>query len=403
MTIGSRRFRSRVSRLRRGLSLIEVMFAIGVVMIGLLGIAVLIPIAGKAARDGVSMDRASRAGMNAVREFHVREMSNPRTWRYPDHQTVVPTNALNPNPFNNTIAYCLDPRFVALNNNNSLPANAASRFFPYTSTLASLPAAPRMKRISMRAWYASSNAFGVMGQAAADEIFVALDDLEINAPIDPQLPAEQVFYNLDPVNPDKRQSRGEFSWMATIAPRNDGTSGTGSDQSNYILSIVVFQGRDAGMPMDDVSERWAIIPFTMSGAAITANGFYSGGIAGGDVMLVDKALAFQLAGVAGPAPSPADLAVKRGQWIMLARNSAVGPMYRWYKVTEVDPDEAGITTSAELLGTAPPSGFAGRHVTLSGQDWTFDPLNQTLAYIVPGVVAVYEKSIRLETSSLWTQ
>lgn len=396
------RFRSKAARFRRGLSLIEVMFAIGVVMIGLLGIAVLIPIAGKAARDGVSLDRSSRAGMNAVREFQVREMANPISWRYPNYQVVTPPNPITYKPFSNAVAYCLDPRFVAKNNGAPTPPTDF-RYFPYTSTLGTLPGAPRMNRVTLRAWSAASSAYGLMNEAAADEVFVALDDLEINAPVDPQLPAEQVYNNQDAAAPDKRQSRGEFSWMATIAPRNDGTSLIAQDQTSYILSIVVFQGRDAGMPLDDVTERWAIIPFTMSGASITANGFYSGGVAGGDVLLVDKGLAFQLASAPVPAPSPQDLVVKRGQWIMLARNSSAGPIFRWYKVTDADPDETGTTTSAELLGTSPPSGFAGRHVSLSGQDWTFDPANQTFAFIVPGVVAVYEKTIRLENSSLWTQ
>ena len=365
----------------------EVMFAIGVVMIGLLGIAVLVPIAGKAARDGASYDRAARAGMNAVREFQIREMGRPGNWLNPDLTAVGA-------PANNTTAFCLDPRFVAVNYQQNMPAGDGRRFFPYNAP----GALPRMQRVTLRNWPVALSNSSIMNVAMADEVFVALDDLLINEPVDPQLPAQQVYY--DPTTPDKRQAVGEFSWMATIAPRNDAS---GAAQVTYTLSIVVFQGRKAEMALDNVSERWAIIPFTMSGATISANGFYAGGISGGDVLLVDKGLAFQLAGAPVPAPAPQDLVVKRGQWILLARNSAVGPIFRWYKVTEADPDEAGTTTSAELLGSAPPAGFPARHVTLFGQDWTFDPANQTFAYIMPGVVAVYEKTIRLENSSLWTQ
>ncbi len=134
--------------------------------------------------------------------------------------------------------------------------------------------------------------------------------------------------------------------------------------------------------------------------ASTRNG---GGVSGGDVALVDKGMFYQINGQAPPAPAPQDLVVKRGQWILLARSSAVGPIYKWYKITEADPDETGGATSAELLGSAPPPGFPIRHVTLFGQDWTFDANNQTFAYILPGVVSVYEKTIRLENSSLWSQ
>lgn len=378
---------------RRGLSLMEVMFAIGVVMIGLLGIAVLVPIAGRAARDGSNYDRAARAGLNAVREFHMREMGRPANWLYPDYTAVGA-------PANNDTAYCLDPRFVAVNNQVNMPVADSRRFFPYSA----LAAMPRMRRISLRRWPASFGNSSLMSTALADEIFVALDDLMIDTPVDPQLPAQQVFYNQNPASPDKRQAVGEFSWMATLSPRNDGwTSASGSQQVSYTLSIVVFQGRDNAMLLDGVSERWAVIPFTMAGATITSNGFFGGGVSGGDVALVDKGMFYQINGQAPPAPAPQDLVVKRGQWILLARSSAVGPIYKWYKITEADPDETGGATSAELLGSAPPPGFPIRHVTLFGQDWTFDANNQTFAYILPGVVSVYEKTIRLENSSLWSQ
>ena len=47
---------------RAGISLLEVMFSIGVVMIGLLGIAALLPVAGMQARKGAVADAAARLG-----------------------------------------------------------------------------------------------------------------------------------------------------------------------------------------------------------------------------------------------------------------------------------------------------------------------------------------------------
>lgn len=374
---------------RRGLSLMEVMFAIGVVMIGLLGIAVLVPIAGKAAQDGSDFERAARTGLNAVREFQMREMGRADNWIYPDF-TAVGTPGLN------DTAYCIDPRFVAINSATPMPAADLRRFFPYSTGPAPLP---RMRRVSLRNWSSKLTNSGLMSKMLADEIFVAPDDLFIEQPADPQLPAMQVYYNQTPANPDKRQTKGEFSWMATITPRNDGSATPlASAQDTYTLSIVVFKGRDFAMPMDGISERWAIIPSTAQ-----MNGFYGAGINGGDVALVDKGLYSQILGAAPPAPNPPDLDLKRGQWILLARNSPIGPMYRWYKVTEAAPD---LEDSSKLLGGSPPSGFPLRHVTLFGQDWIFDsvnPANQTIAIIMPGVVSVYEKTIRLENSSLWTQ
>jgi hypothetical protein len=394
---GGRRKQGRGQRLslrKRGLSLIEVMFAIGVVMIGLLGIAVLVPIAGQAARDGINFDRASRLGLNSVREFQMREMGRPDNWLRPDGTAVGVPNT-------NAVGYCIDPRFVAVNNAFPMAPIDPRRFFPYSAPLW----VPRFERITLRNWSATLSSSGIMGSAAADEVFVSGDDLDINAPQDPQLPAEQIYFNQNAAAPNKRSSKGAFSWLATISPQSDAWSlGGATKQVNYTLSIVVLQGRDSSMSMDAVNERWAIIPYTTSGATITANGFYSGGIAGGDVLLCDKTLAYTLSGAPSPpAPAPEDLVVKRGQWIMLIRGSAAGPVSRWYKVTEADPDELGTTTSSELAGTSPPSGHAARHVSLFGQDWQIDPANQTYACIMPGVVAVYEKTIRLESSSLWTQ
>jgi hypothetical protein len=248
-----------------------------------------------------------------------------------------------------------------------------------------------------------------MDLSLANEIFMGGDDLLIDAPADPLLPAQQIYYSQNPASPDKRQSDGEFSWMATVSPRIDKWAPpTGSAPDTYTLSIGVFQGRDSALAVDGISERWAIIPHTPQ-----FSGFYSAGLSGGDVALVDKSLYSQLSGgtsVPSSATPYEDLLVKRGQWILLARNVVVGtnvyPEFRWYKVTEVDPDELNIATSSELL-QSPPSGIPIRHVTLFGQDWNLimsaNAAEQTFAYIVPGVVAVYEKTIRLENSSLWTQ
>jgi len=382
-------------RRRRGLTLMEVMFAIGVVMIGMLGIAILVPIAGKAAKDGASYDRAARLGLNAVREFHLREMGRPENWINPDY-TAVGT------PTTRTLAFCIDPRFVAVNNQVNMAAGDPRRFFPY-NIAANMPA---MRRVSLRRWSPRLSNSTLMDLAAANEIFMAGDDLLIDAPVDPLLPAQQIYFSQNPASPDKRQSDGEFSWMATLCPRADTWAApNGAAPDTYTLSIVVFQGRDSALALDGISERWAIIPFTPQ-----YNAFFGGGLGGGDVALVDKSLYYQLAGGSAPPPAPQELFVKRGQWILLARNILVGgntlPVFRWYKVTEVDPDELGIATSAELLGS-PPSGVPIRHVTLFGQDWivgpSANPQEQTFAYIVPGVVAVYEKTIRLENSSLWTQ
>jgi outer membrane protein insertion porin family len=77
-----------------------------------------------------------------------------------------------------------------------------------------------------------------------------------------------------------------------------------------------------------------------------------------------------------------------GEWLMLSgyRNSA--PTYRWYRVVDV----------SEVAGSGPYT----RDVTLFGPDWHITAAS-TEATLLNNIVAVYEKTIRLETSGLWTE
>jgi hypothetical protein len=208
-----------------------------------------------------------------------------------------------------------------------------------------------------------------------------------NLPQDRSLPPEQKFDSSDA----KRQFEGTFSWLATLVP----AYATLRDATNmlpdrYVLSIVVFHRRDlsltssGGSSSEPDNERLVAVPQ-----------FHSEGYGGGEVQLQTR----------GNRPA-SDLAVKEGEWVMLsamvniAQASAspiVVPVFRWYRV---------MTTDA-VIGTSPYT----RNVTLQGFDWndvlelsqlTPARATPTQATLLNGVVAVYEKTIHLETSSLWT-
>ena len=145
----------------------------------------------------------------------------------------------------------------------------------------------------------------------------------------------------------------------------------------YILSIVVFHRRDMSMELvssvakDPDNER-----------LVTVSAFSSQGFSGGEVTL-------QTRDNTRPAK---DLELNEGQWLMLAAIVDVGTsnpvqveVFRWYHITAVD----------DITGTGPYS----RNVTLQGPDWTTTPTQATL---LNNIVTVYEKTVRLETSSLWT-
>ncbi|MCH2123221.1 MAG: hypothetical protein MK165_00400, partial [Pirellulaceae bacterium] len=72
--------RSHLQPCRAGISIIEVMFAIGIAIIGLLGVVALLPLAASNVSRGVTMDRMARLGENALNTIQVRGYTSPAMW-----------------------------------------------------------------------------------------------------------------------------------------------------------------------------------------------------------------------------------------------------------------------------------------------------------------------------------
>ena len=196
--------------------------------------------------------------------------------------------------------------------------------------------------------------------------------------------------------------------MATVVPKLDRlTAIDGSGNHNptptreYILSIVVFHRR--------IIDRQLTNENTVNERVVFVRNFYSGtpAISGGDVQLETRVTTpprlFQ--------DLKQDLELRSGDWVLLSARRAYLPqpnppwdpivnIHRWYRVANVD--EAPSPNGSTWV----------RDVTLVGPDWDWQsnitlrtqnniPLT-TQVTIVRGVVAVFEKTIQLETSSLWT-
>lgn len=411
-------------RHRAAISLMEVLISVAVIAIGLLGVAVLLPVAGKAARDGATYDYSSRIGQNATREFRLRGYHQSQAWFSADNDvpSIVVQGINNPvtktcdliwgvqtfdafvddrdpgpmapTSLNQRIladtgdmllpndpgyhgidlgaatiklsrfkkAFCIDPRFYAAqiaSGNITVPnvwGNPAT-YFPYHPITA--PDQPRLKRITLR----TSGGNGPMTVEQATQIFMASDDIVFDVPVDPTQLPKQVFARTGTNLEINRQFDGRLSWFATLVPRNTAVV---DEQFVYTLSIVVCRNR--GLAMDGVSEQIATVATT------------GGGVGGGEMTL------------AAFAPT-VNLEVRTGDWLMLGRyhdygsaaSPAFEPIFKWYRVTSTD----GRT------------GVPSTDVTLQGPDWNFDPNLPTFAFLVKDVVGVYERSIRLETSSLW--
>jgi hypothetical protein len=315
---------------RQGTSLLEVMFAMGVAIIGLLGVAALLPVAAHRMGRGLQADQIGAYGRAVVAEFDIRGMGQRRlfTWRNPNNGNFE--------RFNQPGAFCLDPVVVS-----ELPA---MNVFPSTPNSYNIP------RVTLRRF--SNLANNPLIQATLiDGLFRFDDDLVFNRPIDRTLPAVQL-YSSDPVpsQPIKRQYNGRFTWMATLSP-----SQTPTAPDLYTLSVVVFDGRDPD-PANEV-----VMPIELGT-----------GLGGGDVVFGQP--------ISGHALVDVDL--RPDDWVMLSPQTT--PRYvRWYRVASVDREVVG----------------PGKHGYLRGADW--DRTVDTQATFIKGVVGVFEKTFRLEDSSLW--
>ena len=120
------------------------------------------------------------------------------------------------------------------------------------------------------------------------------------------------------------------------------------------------------------------------------NAFWTGGVGGGEVALVKRAVGLTR-----------DLEVTTGDWLMLAKNSATGPQFKWYRIIAADKD---LAPDSEVTSLGMTAGTEMRFVTLEGPDWFPDPTNSelTMAILFSNVIAVYQTTVRLGADPLYS-
>lgn len=368
--------------MRRGITLMEVLFAIGVVTVGLFGVVALYPVALGLIGQGHVADMSFRLGQDGVRDFEARGMARPDRWLQPDGNFAGNGNLVG-NPSGTSLSFAIDPRFVA-RHQGYFSGDISTNYFPYfeNSPGSTFQGTPRMSRITLNGTAATQ----LMRSAEADGIFTLNDELAFELPDDKLLPPVQQFG----MAPARRQSEGSLSWLATLCPIID-TSGSIKDR--YLLSIVVFNRRDPTFSLfDDFDNdnQYDIGEGTNERIAAVSQ-FYGSGLSGGEVELVSA--------------SDVELELKSNDWLMLmttmtslSSGSAVN-IFRWYRVLETEEDVRPVGSSPTLYY---------RDVTLDGGDFPVPPGTSSIgvapvtATLVSNVAYVYETTIRLETSGLWT-
>lgn len=326
---------------RKGISLLEVLMSMFILLIGLVGVGSMIPAGRFEIMQGVKLDYAAMVGREALRDMKVRGYLDPTQWR--DHPTINPvylagsfaavSNSNSSSTYSSlTPAVAIDPLGLAAGFGTKFPSGAAGA---------------NLTRI-----YPSAN---VASAVLADPVFRCSDDVMIMASTGKDLPPSQQLM----ASNSKRSSFGNYSWLATVVTPPEQTAA-----GQVTVSVAVLYKRDLSTPANSESTATASVNAT---GEIVLSGFTSSPIR----------------------------PVKPGQWIMLMYSIPVAspppgapPLpfampatfsyANWYRVVVADA----------LNGTQ-------QAITVAGQDIPTTAMGTT-AWIVENVIGVTERRISLE-------
>jgi hypothetical protein len=90
-------------KIRRGISLLETLFAIGVILVGLVGVASVLGTASRQASESSTMTEATVYGKNWAREFAARQLFDRSKW------TISHPSIPNQRLIDSNVAFCFDP------------------------------------------------------------------------------------------------------------------------------------------------------------------------------------------------------------------------------------------------------------------------------------------------------
>ena len=222
---------------RRGISLLEVLIAIGILSVGLVSVLALIP-AGRAQTSKASaLDRTALLAMNGAADFIARGFARPSGWT-------------TPSPGTNFVVF--DP------------------FGPaafWISTVSGTTITPRTDAATT-----ATSTGGITSSGAAvtellvrseDDLRYSTEDLDEDA-----LPVPQWSINPYPKSPitdgkGRHVFDGAYSYLATLS----GTTGTWNPGEYKTLTIVTFSRRDTSIPpiplTSGTSGDWIVNPTTV--------------------------------------------------------------------------------------------------------------------------------------------
>ncbi len=432
---------SRAWPARSGLSLLEVLFAMFVTAVGIMGLAALVPLGGHYTQGGTQLDRAGAAGRAAQRQVEVMEMLRWENWLQRRNNLFLN----NPTPWTGTdgtggnfsrpFTFLIDPLYHARNADTSI-SNTDTEFFPHLNQAATNLPAIVMPRISLtcsrrrsdphpqinnfvldgvalppaspqRNQYIIPNTAMPLGQA--DSIFTLRDELSF--PENVKSLARPV---ITPINDNNTaaigddagtQVTGKYSWAAMVRPADAETAYrypgslatqpgalTPDDRREFHVSVIVFYGRDfsTAANAERQIDRDGDDPGTTAnegGSNNPADWHYA-------EFVGDDTIAMRTRDAAGLAPN---------QWIMVsgARKAPPSPEsnpgapitdHYWYRITHIGKG----TPERVMLRVAGPRWNNSLYQASSVTGSTI------WVTIVKNVVGVFERTVEVDHRSLMT-
>lgn len=440
---------------RAGLTLVEVLLAMGLLTVGLLGVAAIFPVGGRYAQLGDLADQGGATAQAALEDAVVRGYLDPKNWIV--HQIGGPSGFMRlttgqstaanllgmrragvlPSPVANAItrpsrealfatlyggAIAIDPLGLCgilsgAQSNTEIRDPRLSN--PIRSFPAIEPAPPlSFNSPSWNAWIYQGGYWPVRRATVwplhdtasatsrnlnlsigappnferhlppAQAGFTSTDDLALFTPDSGDDPARsrwETYNNGSNVFPSTRQSRGEYSWLFTVAPgKPEAIVDWAAPPYNYPVEVssVVFHRR--AVPTDIAS--------AIESERLVRGQVVSASPGGGELRLTRR--------VGDAAEGGPFEELRGGQYVMVVAPHPSSTLnkpllaLRWSRVLRIEGD----TGSDEVL------------VALRSSDWPWQPANTTnpnalsndlRVAILPGVVAVHTKTMRLESPLAW--
>lgn len=388
--------------MRRGISLLEVLISMFVLLFGLMGVAAIFPVGNHYAGRGEQFDRGSALAEAGFAELKTREFLKPERivydaignalpagWMYPDGRFVMtngvfteafPPSNTDPGPGQ---AFVFDPLGAATATTNNFPAVASGN--PWQAAIP--PYLPPLsgqewpiRRVTLAAIPGSTTK---MNAAISSTIFRLHDDLTNELPKENDRPGIQRWTAVDANGTENdasddtilaRSYAGNYSYLATIAMASSPSLATepmaALQPNDFNYNSAKLEVSVAVIYKRDLADERMLTAIAMSGSEFVFTG-------------TEEALDEALEGI------------KPGNWIMLTGVDSTSRrlLLKWGKLLSIDDEN-------DLSGPV-----AKRRAMLDMPEWPANPdsdpakqfpVENLRAVFIPGVVSVVTQMLSME-------